>query len=214
MSLFTAYVSDALNSTWRINVSGRVYGPYTGHQIKAFADEGRIAPHSIVQAGEQGPWITAIDDPVLGQLFVKQNGAAPAPLPQAQPQPHATHRPAPAETPAQIQATSAAPMASAGADVTSANFVIVADLRSRGSQPFEAAISKMGDSYRLNPLVWILHTDRTAGAIRNELVQHMGQSDTLFIVDANRGKTAWSNLGPEPDAKIRRVWKRTDTKAH
>lgn len=208
MSLLTAYVSDALNSTWRINVSGRVYGPYTGHQIKAFADEGRIAPHSIVQAGEQGPWITAIDDPVLGQLFVKHSGPAPAaPLPQTHaPQP--AHRPAAQETPATSAATAA------GADVTSANFVIVADLRSRGSAPFEAAISKMGESYRLNPLVWLLHTDRTAGTIRNELVQHMGQSDTLFIVDANRGKTAWSNLGPEPDAKIRRVWKRNESKAH
>lgn len=210
MSLLTAYVSDALNSTWRINVSGQVYGPYTGHQIKAFADEGRIAPHSIVQAGAQGPWITAIDDPVLGQLFVKHSGATPASPPQAQPQPQPTHRPAPAETPA----TTAAPAAAAGSEVTSANFVIVADLRSRGSQPFEAAISKMGESYRLNPLVWLLHTDRTAGAIRNELIQHIGQSDTLFIVDANRGKTAWSNLGPEPDAKIRKVWKRSDTKLH
>jgi hypothetical protein len=210
MSLRTAFVSDALNSTWRINVSGQVYGPYTGHQIKAFADEGRIAPHSIVRAGEQGPWITAIDDPVLGQLFVKQSGAAPAAPPQAQAQPQPMHRPAATETPT----TSPAPAAAAGAELATANFVIVADLRSRGSQPFEAAISKMGESYRLNPLVWLLHTDRTAGAIRNELIQHIGQSDTLFIVDANRGKTAWSNLGPEPDAKIRKVWKRNDTKAH
>lgn len=212
MSLHTAFVSDALNSTWRINVSGQVYGPYTGHQIKAFADEGRIAPHSIVQAGEQGPWITAIDDPVLGQLFVKRSGSPGAPPQAPRVSQPTTHRPAPAETPVAAAATTA--VTSAGAEITNANFVIVADLRSRGSGPFEAAISKMGDSYRLNPLVWILNTDRTAGAIRNELVQHMGASDTLFIVDANRGKTAWSNLGPEPDAKIRRVWKRNDAKVH
>jgi hypothetical protein len=197
MSLLSAYVSDALNGVWRINVSGQVYGPYTGHQIKAFALEGRIAAHSIVQAGEQGPWITAIDDPILGQLFVhKQLPAAQA---MAQPQTRAA------------TADGAQP---AAAEFATANFVIVADIRSRASAPFEAAISKMGDNYRLNPLVWLLHTDRSAGAIRNELVQHLGQNDTLFIIDATRGKTAWFNLGPEPDAKIRRVWKRAVDKAN
>jgi hypothetical protein len=196
MSLVATYVSDSLNSVWRINVSGQVYGPYTGHQLKAFASEGRIAPHSIVQAGEKGPWITAIDDPVLGQFFVK------AALPQAQSM----------GQPQTSRASDAHP--AAGAEVTEANFVVIADIRSRGSAPFEAAMSKMGDSYRLNPLVWLLHTDRTAGAIRNDLVQHLGQNDTLFIVDATRGKTAWFNLGPEPDSKIRRVWKRPSDKGN
>lgn len=185
MSLTSAYVSEALNSSWRINVSGQVYGPYTGHQIKAFATEGRIAPHSIVQAGD-GPWITAIDDPVLSQLFV-QKPAAPA-------QPQAVGAPA-----AQVEPASA-------------NFVVIADLRSRGSGPFEAAIAKLGQVYRLNPLVWLLHTDRTAGTIRNELIQHMGHSDHLVIVDATRGKAAWFNLGPEGDSKIRKVWKRAQDK--
>src|SRR6202008_4657603 len=70
MSRFTSYVSDPLNSMWRINVSGQVYGPYTGHQIKAFAAEGRLAAHSIVQTGEPGPWLTAIDAPILARLLV------------------------------------------------------------------------------------------------------------------------------------------------
>ncbi|MCE9524119.1 MAG: GYF domain-containing protein, partial [Alphaproteobacteria bacterium] len=197
MSLLSASVSDTPSGFWRINVSGQVYGPYTGQQIKAFASEGRLAPHSIVQTGDQGPWITAIDDPVLGQLFVK------APLPVVQPI---------AKTPAEKVAAVEAPQPVAAPEVTSANFVVVADIRSRGSMPFEAALNKLGDNYRLNPIVWLLHTDRTAGAIRNELVQHLGQNDNLFIVDATRGKTAWFNLGPEPDAKIRRVWKRTGEK--
>src|SRR5262247_3133366 len=91
MSPLSAYVSDALNGVWRINVSGQVYGPYTGHQIKAFALEGRIAPHSIVQAGDAGPWITAIDDPVLAQLFVNKHPPAAQALGEraatAEPQP-------------------------------------------------------------------------------------------------------------------------------
>jgi hypothetical protein len=193
MSLASVSVSDALNSSWRINVSGQVYGPYSGQQIKAFATEGRLAPHSIVQAGE-GPWIAAIDDPVLGQLFVQKQVQKPA-------------APAPAQG---FGARAAAEPTGASAEPTSANFVVIADLRSRGSGPFEAAISRLGEVYRLNPLVWLLHTDRTAGTIRNELVQHMGANDHLVIVDATRGKTAWFNLGPEGDSKIRKVWKRTD----
>lgn len=183
MSLASAVVSDALNNMWRINVSGQVYGPYSGHQLKIFASEGRFAPHSIVQAGS-GPWITAIDDPVLGQLFVQK------PVAQMQ------------------------PSAAAQAEPASANFIVIADLRSRGSGPFESAMAKLGEAYRLNPLVWLLHSDKTAATIRNELTQHMGQSDNLFIVDANRGKTAWFNLGPEADAKIRKVWRRAADKTN
>jgi hypothetical protein len=184
MSQTTALASEALDSTWRINVSGQVYGPYSGHQIKAFASEGRVAPHSIVQS-DNGPWITAIDDPVLAQLFVQkepQKAVPPAPALAAEP--------------------------------VSANFVVIADLRSRGSAPFEGALMKLGETYRLNSLVWLLHTDRSAGTIRNELIQHIGQSDNLVIVDATRGRTAWFNLGPEVDSRIRKVWKRAADKGN
>lgn len=173
MSLSAVNMSDALNSSWRINVSGRVYGPYSGEQIRAFASEGRVAPHSIVQSGE-GPWITAIDDPVLAQLFVQ----------------------------GKVQ-----PAVATAAEPGGANFVVIADLRAGGSGLFEAAISRLGDAYRLNTLVWFVHSTRSAGSIRNELTQHVGRSDTLVVVDATRDKTAWFNLGPEVDVKIRRVWK-------
>src|SRR6185503_19405212 len=114
MSRFVGFVGDPLNSMWRINVSGQVYGPYSGHQIKAFAAEGRIAAHSIVQTGEAGPWITAIDDPVLAQLFVVAQphvAKPPATRPIAeQPKPHVEPaaqpaRPAPAAAQPQAAAT-------------------------------------------------------------------------------------------------------------
>jgi hypothetical protein len=178
MSL-AALANEALNGVWRVNVSGQVYGPYTGHQLRAFAAEGRIAPHSIVQAGEQGPWITAIDDPVLSQLFVKSIFEKQLPA------------------------------ADTGADASFANLVIIADLRS-GPAGFEAAIAKFGESYRVSSQAWLLHTDRSVGSIRNELVQHLGSLDGLFVIDTSRGgKTAWFNLGPEADAKIRKVLRRS-----
>ena len=178
MSL-AAFANEALNGMWRVNVSGQVYGPYTGHQLRAFAAEGRIAAHSIVRADDHGPWITAIDDPVLGQLFVKSVFEKQLPT------------------------------ADTGADASFANFVVIADLRS-GASGFESALAKLGDSYRLSSQAWLLHTDRTVGTVRNALVQQLGSIDSLFIVDSSRGgKTAWFNLGPEADAKIRRVLRRT-----
>ena len=186
-------VGETLNGVWRINVSGQVYGPYSGHQIKAFASEGRVAPHSIVQSGEQGPWITAIDDPVLGQLFVVKR--PPASKPSGDRQINSTENAGPART----------------TEAMSGNFLIVAEIRARASDRFEAALHKLGNYYRLNALVWVVHTSRTAGEIRNELTQHLGRTDSLFIADASRNKTAWFNLGPEADARIRQVWmKQTD----
>lgn len=197
---------------WRINVSGQVYGPYTGHQIKAFAAEGRVAAHSIVQTGEAGPWITAIDDPILAQLFVVSQ--PPAAKPMAEPIQHRTHA-APAPQPARGAEASAQPAAAPAAtpDLASSNFIIIADIRGRASVPFEAALNRLGTNFRLNPLTWLLHSEHSAGAIRNELVQHLGNTDSIFIADAGRGKMAWFNLGPEADARIRKVWQKVGDKS-
>lgn len=95
------------------------------------------------------------------------------------------------------------------ADNKPVNFVVVADLRSRGSLPFEAALNKIGPNYRLNPLVWLLQSSLTAGAIRNEVTPHVGANDHLFIVDTLRSKIAWYNFGPQADAHIRSIWLRS-----
>lgn len=201
MSGFVGYVGDPLNSMWRINVSGQVYGPYTGHQIKAFAAEGRIAAHSIVQSGEAGPWITAIDDPVLAQLFVVSQPPAAKPISE------------PKVTASAPTARQAQPQAAAVADLATSNFIIIADIRARTSAPFEAALNRLGTNFRLNPLTWLLHSEYSAGAIRNELVTHLGSTDSVFIADAGRGKMAWFNLGPEADARIRKVWQKGGDKS-
>jgi GYF domain 2 len=180
MSLAT-FANEALNGMWRVNVSGQVYGPYTGHQLRSFAAEGRIAPHSIVQAGDegQGPWITAIDDPVLSQLFVKS------------------------------MVEKQLPAAHTGADAPVATLVVIADLRS-GAAGFEEMLAKLGNIYRVSSQAWLLNTDNSVGTVRNELVQFLGSHDGLFIIDSSRGgKTAWFNLGPEADAKIRKVLRRS-----
>ena len=189
MSLSLGYTSAELNDTWRINVSGRVYGPYSGHQIKSFADEGRVAPHSIVQAGDAGPWITAIDDPVLAQLFVQEQ-------PRLSPQ---RGKSLTAKPGAVLETT---PRPRTG----TSNFVIIAELRGLGSNGLHTAMAKLGEFYRLTPTVWLLRSSRSPGTIRNELVPHITRADRLFVVDADQGRTAWFNLGPEADAQVRKLW--------
>ena len=90
-----------------------------------------------------------------------------------------------------------------------ANFIIVMDIKARFAGPLEQAIMSLGPAYKLAPNVWCVNTDATAAGLLNDLSQHIGRTDTMFIADTTRDRTAWSSMGPEVDAKIRRVWRRT-----
>ena len=45
--------------SWFVKVEGRVYGPYTPPQMRAFVGEGRIAAHSMVSADKDGNFTPA-----------------------------------------------------------------------------------------------------------------------------------------------------------
>ncbi|MBX3447634.1 MAG: DUF4339 domain-containing protein [Parvibaculaceae bacterium] len=90
-----------------------------------------------------------------------------------------------------------------------ANFLIVMDIKARFTGPLEQAIMSLGPAYKLAPNVWCVNTDATAAGLLNDLSQHIGRTDSMFIADTTRDRTAWSSMGPEVDAKIRRVWRRT-----
>ena len=90
-----------------------------------------------------------------------------------------------------------------------ANFIIVMDIKTRFAGPLEQAIMSLGPAYKLAPNVWCVNTDTTAAGLLNPLSTHIGRTDTMFIADTTRDRTAWSSMGPEVDAKIRRVWRRT-----
>ncbi len=90
-----------------------------------------------------------------------------------------------------------------------ANFLIVLDIKARFAGPLEQAIMSLGPAYKLATNVWCVNTDATAPGLLNDLSVHIGKTDTMFIADTTRDRTAWSSMGPEVDAKIRRVWRRT-----
>jgi len=60
--------------SWFVKVEGRVYGPYTPTQMRAFAGEGRIAAHSLVCAERDGEFASASDIEDFKPWFVESDG--------------------------------------------------------------------------------------------------------------------------------------------
>lgn len=170
---------------WTINVGGRLYGPYTSERMRGFAGEGRLSSQSLVAREGTSDWHEAHDEPEFADLF----GAS---APQT-------------ATPA-VNGNGSAAHETA---LPRAQIAIFFDVKSRVSNNFEQTILDLGPAYKVLPNVWIVSTPETANAVHNRLVQELGKLDSLFVVDATRGKSAWFNFGPEADVKIRRVWQKT-----
>jgi GYF domain 2 len=183
-----------MTTTWTINVGGRLYGPYSSERLRSFAEEGRLAPASLIAPEGASEWRQAREEPEFCDLFtqsLKETTRIIAPV--------AAHAPTPTPSP------------TSSADVPEgklAQFAIVIDVKSHSSGGLEQAIMSLGSAHRLVHNVWILSTQQTVNAVRNRLVSELGKSDSLFVVDASRGKAAWFNFGPDADVRIRRVWQK------
>ena len=214
---------------WSINVSGRVYGPFTSERMRGFVGEGRLAPHSLVAREGTDDWHEAREEPEFLDVFKDRGRAAtpesPAasPAPQQQPirpaqpvntpqpaQPHAAPSPQPQVHAPQPQSHAPQPIPTPAADHVAAHFAVIIDQKAQGAASnIEGAINSLGPAHRLTTNVWIISTDQSVSAVRNRLVQELGKADSLFVIDASRGKAAWFNFGPEADVRIRRVWQKT-----
>ena len=189
-------------ASWIVSVAGRAYGPYTDAQMQAFASEGRLAPQSLVARNGETQFRPAADEPALAILF----GFAQQPAPES-----AT--PAPIATVTPIKPADSQSKFGRQDDVEKpgvrSHVIIIADMKSRSIDGLEEEIFKLGPAFAFLPQAWLLSTDLSVNAIRNQLVQQLGKLDVLFVVDATRDKAAWFNFGPEADARIRRNWART-----
>jgi hypothetical protein len=177
---------------WSINVDGRVYGPYSAERLRSFASEGRLAPTSLIAHEGASEWREAREEAEFCDLFTQVPKEAPA-----------------INAPVVVPKTAPAP--SAPVDVPEgrlAQFAIIIDIKSHSPGGFEKAITSLGSAHRLVHNVWILSTTQTVNAVRNRLVPELGKADSLFVVDASRGKAAWFNFGPDADVRIRRVWQK------
>ena len=180
-----------MSGSWTVSVAGRSYGPYSATQMQAFAAEGRLAPHSLVQRVGEQKFHTASEDPELSALFEPQKVSAASP----------PSRP------------DAAPPSSFGKQERDdgdepSHFVIIADMKSGSVAELEEEIFNLGPAFAVVPQVWILSSKASINGVRNTLIRKLGKIDILFVVDARHNKAAWFNFGTEAEARIRRIWAR------
>jgi hypothetical protein len=207
--------SISMSALWVVSVQGRAYGPYTDAEIKAFANEGRLAPQSLVARAGETRFRTASEEPALAALFAPK-AISPAlqinpvsaleivsPVPDQDDLARTTKR---ATEPMQ-------PAFGRQDDSTRpgerAHIIIIADMKSRSIDGLEEEICKLGPTVTFLPQAWLVSSELSVNAIRNTLVQQLGKLDMLFVIDATRDKAAWFNFGPEIDARVRRNWART-----
>lgn len=215
----SADTSPEAETRWTLKYGDKIYGPYSFQAMQTYVAEGRVAGHSLI-APEGTPlaaadWRRADEVPQFANFFVPRGKDLPdegeggedpeAEYPVTQP-----NRPV-------IDGTEARPKYGPGKGQLdrrkrpeSSNFVIVLDVKSRYAGPLEQSIMSLGPAYKLAPNVWCVNAapETTAPALLNDLSQHIGATDTIFVVDATRDRAAWNSRGPEVDAKIRKVWRR------
>jgi hypothetical protein len=183
-----------MSDTWTISANGLTYGPYTAAQMRAFAAEGRLAPHSLVAREGEDQFHPASADSELAAMF---RPAAPTP----------------ATRPVFFTADGDAAQSNFGRSEDDkagerTHYVIVADMKSRSISGLEEEIFNFGPAYPIMPQGWILCSEMSINEIRNTLVKKLGKLDTLFVVDATHDKAAWFNFGPEAESRIRRIWQK------
>lgn len=172
--------------SWTLSVGGRVYGPYSLEQMQGFHAEKRLASHSLIAREGQEQFYPAGEDPVLSLLFQPIVEAA-APTPSDQPKSFGMRF---------------------DSDGAPGHFVIVADLKSGSINALDEQIFLLGTAHKFGPQAWVLSSQASINTIRTALVQKLGKTDTLFIVDGGQDKAAWFNFGPEADTRIRMIWSR------
>lgn len=97
-------------------------------------------------------------------------------------------------------------LASARDDRRLANMAIWADLPSGGEDHVETILKAFGESGRIARDLWVLRTLHPAAAVRAAIAAGLSTGERFLIIDANRGRLAWSNLGLDAETKLRRIW--------
>ncbi len=177
---------------WCIKVDEKVFGPYTTEQMRKYAHEGRLARWSLISPAGGREWREASQETTFSQFFgakVAQTASPSGPTfgkrdqdgSDAAPR---NGRPAKPKEPAK------------------ANFVIVFDAAEGAANRLEMTIHSMGQAFRVAENVWSLTCDLTAVGVRNAIAPHLSPRESIFVVDASRGRTSWQNYAPEAHAKI------------
>lgn len=189
---------------WCVKVEERVYGPYSSQQLRKFAHEGRFAPASMVSPAGSRTFREAHLEPVFAAFFgVEGNTASARNFGKRTDVEPVKADAAPSKS--QTKAGAAARRAP-GSDPTVGNFIIIFDVISAAAARAEAAIMSLGPAFRMGDNVWTVACELTALGVRNAIAPYLMPRDSIFVVDATRGRTSWQNYAPELHAKLAAAW--------
>ncbi len=186
---------------WCVKVDDRIYGPYSSHQLRKFAHEGRFAASSLVAPAGSRTFREAGGEPVFAAFF----GTAG----RADGQPQFGRRADPGETRSEAKTPekkSAIGRKAPDAEPSVGNFLIIFDVVSAAASRAEGAIMGLGPAFRLNENVWTVACELTALGVRNAIAPYLMPRDSIFVVDATRGRSSWQNFSPEIHAKLAAAW--------
>ena len=197
---------------WCVKVDDRIYGPYSSMQLRKYAQQGRFAAWSQIAPAGSREWREAGEEPAFASLF----GMAPRATGRrtlafgkrdAGPQ---EENSAPPQTEKIVNAcvdglrghASQAGCVEAGV----ANFIIVFDVVNAAASRIETAVLSLGSGFRIAENVWAVSCELTAIGVRNALAPYLLPRESIFVVDATRGRTSWQNYAPETHAKLATAW--------
>ncbi len=205
---------------WCLKVKEKVYGPYTTQQMRKFAHEGRLAAWSMIAPAGGRAWREARKETVFANFFgtevagsQKSNGFAKTSGPAFGKRDDWNDESAVAsEDNDAATMTKPARKAAAKQDRSephSANFIVIFDVVSGAASRVEAAVMSLGHAFRIADNVWSVNCELTAVGVRNAIAPYLRGSESIFVVDATRGRTSWRNYAPETMSKISAAYMRS-----
>lgn len=183
---------------WCVKVANKVYGPYSTQQLRKFAHEGRLAAWSLISPAGGREWREARTETALANFF----GYDAAPSGRFAARTFGKREDQLFETPAETVSNGKAQPPATQEAPRIGNFVIVFDVVSAAASRVEAAILSLGTAFRIADNVWSLSCELTVVGVRNAIAPYLSGSESIFVIDATRGRTSWQNYSPEAHAKI------------
>jgi len=197
---------------WCIKVKDKVYGPYTTQQMRKFAHEGRLAAWSMISPAGARAWREAKNENVFSSFFGSELTASPLANGKAFGKrndrdddaagANGTESGGGANNAKLQTKTAARPKRVASQEPHAANFIVIFDVVSGAASRVEAAVMSLGHAFRIADNVWSISCELTAVGVRNAIAPYLRGSESIFVIDATRGRTSWRNYAPETQAKI------------
>ena len=197
---------------WCIKVQNKVYGPYTTQQMRKFAHEGRLASWSLVSPAGGQAWREAKREMVFANFFGKETPVKDAKAPgkafgkRSDCENVVNENVPQTEKNAAINAKAGNAIRTTRAqeetESCDANFVVIFDVVSAAATRVEAAMLSLGPAFKIADNVWHVTCELTAVGVRNAIAPYLRGSESIFVVDASRGRSSWSNYAPEANAKL------------